>query len=212
MKRILLVGLLFTFCQLTFAQKTPETEKKDFSKEEKPSFVIKIDGKEYTVKEGEEIEVETEKGKSKVSVKLADEKQFDNGTYRFKYKNHFAYEYEGEPGYKNWTLDGSNCTIMMFELSPDATLDMFSQQMVNQFGEENCKTTKTTRKFGKKKLNGSKIEVALVGQAMFLYMYEIDMDDDKRHIIAIQDMLDENDKPTKEASDAMDLIDKTIEY
>lgn len=212
MKKIILLAVLVGFSQLTFAQETSETEKKDYSKEPKSSIVITIDGEEYTVEEGKEIEIKTKKGKSKISAKRAEEKLFDNGKYSFKYKKHFAFEYEGEFGYQNWTLDGNNCTIMMFELLEDATLDLFVQQMTAQFGKDNCEITKTSRKFGKKKLKGKRIEVNIVGQTMHLYMYEIKMNDGKTHIIAIQDSLDDENKPTKEAKDAMDLMDESITY
>ncbi len=208
MKKTLLLILIMALGQLTFAQEGSEGKKKDYTKEEKPSFVIKIDGKEYAVKEGEEIKV----GDSEISVELAKEKQFDNGIYSFKYSNHFSFEYEGEPGYQNWTLDGNNFTIMMFEMDEEVTLPLFIAQMVSQFGEDNCKTKSIKKKLGRKKLKGTRIQVNLVGQEMHVDMYEVKMKDGKKHFIAFQDMLDDNNNPTEEATDALELIGETIKY
>jgi len=195
---------LFLFGNLFFAQ----AQKSDPSKEPKSAVIIKINGKEHKVSEGDEVKQDG----ATVSVSLATSKTFDNRTISFDYPTSFGFEYEESPGYKNWTFDGNNFVIMYFEMSEENTLDSFVDEISGRFGKQNCKIEGKTTQLGSRKLKGKRINVNLMGEKLTIDLLEIKMKDGQTRIIALQDSNDNYGNATDESKDTVEMIHKTITY
>ena len=195
---------LFLVGNIYFAQ----AQKSDPTKEPKAAIIVKINGKEHTVSEGDEIKQDG----TTVSVTLSASKTFNNGTISFEYPTSFAFEYEESIGYKNWTFDGNNFVIMYFEISEENTLDSFVDEISGRFGKSNCKIEQKTLQLGKRELNGKRINVNLMGEKLTLDLLEIKMKDGQTRIIAFQDSNDDYGNPTDEGKETIELISETISY
>lgn len=202
---------LFTFLPLLFSFALfAQTEGEDSAP--KASFVLEINGVEYYLSDGEALQLDSTFTNPIVTVRMSDYRRFDCDGISFDYPNHFAYQYEQDFGYRNWTLDGNNFVIMYFEIDGEAGLDMFVDEMVKQFGKQNCKLRTTTMLLGDKMLEGKRIDISLIGQRLTLDFMEIKLNDYKSHFIAFQDTMDEYGRPTAESKAALELIDGTIRY
>jgi len=202
----ILICLSLLFSTAVFAQ----TDSENLAP--KSSFVLEINGVEYYLSDGEPLQLDSTYINPKVTVRMSEYRRFDSDAMSFDYPNHFAYQYEQDFGYRNWTLDGNNFVIMYFEIDGEAGLDMFVDEMVKQFGKQNCKLSNTSMVLGEQKLQGKRIDITLIGQRLTLDFMEIKLNDFKSHFIAFQDTLDENGQPTEESKAALELIDGTIRY
>lgn len=202
----ILIGISLFFSTALFAQTDSENSVP------KASFVLKINGVEYYLSDGETLQLDSTYVNPKVTVRMSEYRRFESDAMSFDYPNHFAYQYEQDFGYRNWTLDGNNFVIMYFEIDGEAGLDMFVDEMVKQFGKQNCKLKNTTMILGDQKLQGKRIDISLIGQRLTLDFMEIKLNDFKSHFIAFQDTLDEYGQPTDESKATLELIDGTIRY
>lgn len=204
MRAIICIPLLFSFA--LFGQTESENSAP------KSSFVLEINGVEYYLSDGETLQLDSTYTKPTVTVRMSEYRRFDNEAISFDYPNHFAYQYEQDFGYRNWTLDGNNFVIMYFQIDGEAGLDLFVDEMVKQFGKQNCKLRSTTMTLGDQILEGKHIDISLIGQRLTLDFMEIKLNDFKSHFIAFQDTMDEYGQPTEESKASLELIDGTIRY
>jgi hypothetical protein len=175
-------------------------------------FKVTFDGNEYTVVEGKELKID----ESTISIELADFKYFDTEYVSFSYPSGFTYEEEKEEekidGYTNYTLDGNDFVVMYFEVDGLLGVDDFITEIVKQFGKRNCTVNSRSLKLGDKTLKGKRIDVKLVGQHLTYDLYSVVKSDEKSVLIGLQDILDEADNASDESVQAIDLLDRTIEY
>lgn len=167
---------------------------------------VEVNGEKYQINDGESIVVNG----NTIKVKSSDLLTFDFSALTFDYPKHFAFEYEQDFGYKNWTLDGNNFVIMYFEYAVDIELDLFIDEMEGQFGKENCKVIKKTIQLGDLTLKGKRINVDLVGVKLTYDMYKLETNDSKTHFIAFQDSKNDDGSDSIEGIETIKLIDQTI--
>ena len=180
--------------------------------ESAPTFTLTIDGKEYTVTEGQSLQLEGTFNNPEVSIAQAKHMTFNQRSLAFHYPRHFAFEYEESMGLDMWTLDGNNFVIMYFVLAGPAGVDDLVEGMVSQFGKENCKISKTTKTLGDRKLPGKRILVELIGQKLHLDILSIDSQQTPSRFLIFHDSLDDDGEASQESAETMDMIDKTISY
>ena len=178
----------------------------------KPSFNVQINGKTYTLVDGEELQLDTTLVNPLITVSLNEYITFKDGPVSFDYPNNFSSTYEKDIGYQNWTMDGDNFVIMYFVIDAVAGLDDFVGEMINIFGKKNCKTEKTKLKLGDQTLKGKRINVELIGQNLTLDFLEIKSTDGKTRFISFQDSLDEAGKATAECIATLEVINNSIKY
>lgn len=176
------------------------------------NFILKVNDKEYLVRENEELKLDSTLNGPVISVKKANYMSFDNGSLSFKYPSNFSFEFEEDYAYKNWSLDGNSFLVMIFELNVKADLNDLVSGMVDEFGKRNCKVEKTEMKVGDRVLKGKRINVTLIGQKLTVDFLEIVSEDFKSRFLAFQDTLDENGNPTEESRGAIRMIDQSIKY
>ena len=185
-----------------------------YTQEETPKsqIVLEINGEEYYFNDGQSIKLEGIFENPKITVRVADTRTLKIGSFQFDYPSHFAYQYDEDFGYRNWTLDGKEFVIMYFEFDEEMPLDFFIEEMVKQFGKQNCKLESKTMQLGDKVLHGKRINITLIGQRLTLDFMEIILNDSMTHFIAFQDTIQEDGSPTKEGKEAVEMIDETIRY
>jgi hypothetical protein len=200
MNKIAVVLLAVFFFQSAFSQT-------DFGiQKPKAKISVSINETEYTVSDGDTISHEGDR----IVVKTSEYLTFDYGILKFDYPNHFAFEYDEDFGYRNWTLDGNNYVVMYFEFRGDISFKMLANEIVERFGRENCEIKRDKFKLGDIELTGEKISVNIIGETLNYGLYEIKSDDDKTHFIAFQDSLNDYNEPTEEGIQTLELIGKTI--
>ena len=176
------------------------------------TIILTIDGKEYTLEEGEELQLDKTLSSPTLSVRVADNKHFESRYLSFMYPKNFSYTYDEDIGYRNWTLDGDDFVIMYFEMDERIELEDFVNEMVAQFGEHRCEITPTEIKLGEKTLKGTRIDVSLVGQRLSVDLVEIEGNEFKSRIIAFQDSIGDDGNASTEKVKTLDVIDQSIQY
>lgn len=184
----------------------------DPTKEPKASITITINGKKYNVTEGEDLKLNETIKNPNISVALAKHRTFKNNKISFNYPNHFAFEYEGSIGYKNWTFDGNNYVIMYFQVDNSNTLDDYINQIASRFGRQNCKIVPHQLKLGNRSLKGKRLKVNLMGEKLNMDFVEIANEDGEISFIAFQDSPNDDGSPSDEGVNALKMINKTISY
>jgi len=203
-KKFLLITLL-TFSTLLNAQ----TSSSGDIEEPKNQFKIRIDKKEIIVTEGESFELDNTNN-NKISIELLNYKKFEPGKISFNYPTSYAFEFESDLGFKNWTFDGSNVVIQYFEIEADVTIDDLIDGMIKNFGKKNCKLEDTKIILGNYNLSGKRINVKLFEQKLSIDFYEIQLNDGIKRYLGLQDSKDENGLNSSELSSTLELINKSI--
>lgn len=182
-----------------------QTEGNDYSK---ATFILKIDDKEHTIAESDELELNG----VKYAVKLADYKVFETPMIAFEYPSHFSVEHKWELGVDTWTFNGMDFVLFLFEFGVDIELDAFVNDLVKQFGKRNSKVEKTKIKIGDQTLSGKRIKVSLIGQKLNYDVLEVKLSDGRTRFIAFQDTPEENGKPSTESLETIEMIRESIQY
>jgi len=182
------------------------------SQEPITEFEVIIGGKVYSFKEGEIKTLDTVLTKPSISIKLAENRKFDNGAVAFQYPRHLGFEFQKAEGYKGWTFSGNNMVVMFFEFDAKVPIDDFVDEMVNKFGNNNCRQEKFQKELGHKICDGVKLNVTLVGQQLTLDFYELILKDGKSRFLAFQESLGEEGVSTDEFKKGFKIINATILY
>ncbi len=208
MKRNITILLLITINTFSFSQANNSSSKL----ETKSMFEVQINSDKYTLEEGNELSIDGKLKDPKISIKLLDVKKFNIENISFEYPSNFSFEVEKREGYKNWTLDGNNYLIMIFDIDGETQLNDFIENMISQFGEEKCKTKEIETKLGEKKLNGIQLYVELVGQKLTVDFYQYNTSENNSKYIAFQDTLDDNGQPSNESKMAFKMINRSVKF
>jgi hypothetical protein len=207
MKRSLFcLGLMVISCGGLLAQ----TNEIDYTKPPKSNYEAEINGKVYQVKEGEELMLNETLDHPKIKIREASTREFNNGIVRFNFANFYAFEFEEQTGFKNWTLNGKSTVFMFFQMANKVDRDVFAGQFIEKFGRKNCKSLPLDMKMGDKTLKGTKINVGLIGQKLGVYFVEVPTTEGSAFIY-IQDVIGD-DPITKECQQFIELMDSSIRY
>jgi hypothetical protein len=178
----------------------------------KQTFEITINGKKYQIAENEELKLDSTLTKPTISIKVSDYKKFNNGSVAFKYPAHFSYEYSQDTGYRNWTLNGNEFVVMLFELDGDASLTSLTDEVVRKFGPSHCTVVDSKKELGHKIWNSKKIKVTLAGENLTQEYFEIKLNDSESRFICFQDSSEDDGSNSKEYLQAFNLINSTITF
>ncbi len=174
----------------------------------KLKFNIEINGEKHQIADGDSIVI----NEDLIKVTSSDVVTFDYGALSFDYPKNFAFEFDQDFGYKIWTLDGNDYVIMYFEYDVKVELDMFIDQMVSQFGKENCEVVDKRISLGGHSLQGKRINVSLVGVKITYDMFEFESADFKTHLISFQDSKKDDGSDSSEGIATLKLIDQTLKF
>lgn len=197
---------------LTLVTSTITAQESSVGTEPKATFILQVDDQQYIMSQGEEIMIDPISKPAKVSIRLGDSKRLETGSLAFDYPIGYGFEFEESEGYKNWTLDGNNFVIMLFQFDAKTELDDFIDLMISQFGKKNTSTTKTSMTLGDRKLDGTRLNVSLVGQQLSLDFLEIVQSDGKSRFLAFQDTKNEDGSQSAESRDTIRMIAGSVKY
>lgn len=206
MKTVALIAILLIFC--------PDAQSQNSSTaREEPGaiFEITINGKSYPILQGESLKLDSIIDKPVISVKLSDYKIFNKSSLSFRYPAFMSYEFQQDFGFKNWTLNGNNLSILFFEMDAETNLNMLVSEMVKKFGKKNCSVEDFRKELGNKTCDGKKLFVSLIGQKLVLECYEIKLNDYKSRFLYFQDVITE-EQHSKEYYSALEMVNSTIVY
>jgi hypothetical protein len=193
-------------CSFTLAQ-TP----KDSGAEPKSTFEVTINGKKYQMTENEPLKLDTSFSKPTINIKVSDYKKFDNSIISFQYPKHLSYQFEQDYGYKIWTLSGNDFVVMLFEMDTKTSLDGLTEELVKKFGKSNCVVTDFRKELGRKKCDGKKITVTLIGEKLAVECFEVKLNDFKSRFIYFQNTLKDG-AIQKESVQGFNTINSTINF
>jgi len=172
-------------------------------------FLLQLNGKEYTLNEGEATNLDGNFNNPSVVVKMADYRKFDDGKISFRYKSNSAYKYTESVGAKTWTFAG-DCTVLLFELDGNVKMDVIIESVMGQFGKENCKLEPASRLIGGKQIAGEKINVSLAGQKLVQEYYQLELNDGKTNILAFQNTGKDDGSVSEEGKEGLELVASSV--
>jgi hypothetical protein len=115
-----------------------QTGKGKNKEDSKSNIILRINGKEYTLKEGDEIKFDTTFINPTISVKLSDQQRFEIDSVSFSYPKSYSYATNQEANLNTWTLNGDDFVIIYFEFAVRVELDNVVKEVVTKFGKNNC--------------------------------------------------------------------------
>ncbi|EDM43400.1 hypothetical protein SCB49_00085 [unidentified eubacterium SCB49] len=182
------------------------------NQETKTLFELQVNTDKYIVEDGEVVDINGKLKNPKITIKQLVYKKFNAGNLEFKYPSNFSFEVEKSEGYSNWTLDGNNYVVMIFDIDGDSQLTDIIEEMISQFGREKCSTKEIETNIGDKLLNGIELLVELVGQKTVINFYQYHSSNTNNKYIAFQDNITEDGEETKESVLTLKMISDSIIY
>lgn len=207
MLRLYTLTVLLSFLYLGCSTSTPAGA--DESKEPPLEFVVNVGDKSIAITEGKTAQLDGAFVNPNISVKPQPYRVFPYEGITFKYPRSFAFEADLEdPDRKNWTLSGNDLKIMYFVLNARLTTGEFANNMIDQFGRENCKVTDSNAKIilGKQTLSGTTIQITVATHKMVMDIYRIPSRGAVTKLLVFQDSLDDAGNRSNEAMKALKEI------
>jgi len=164
-------------------------------------FVVKVGDKSITITEGETTQLDGAFTNPMISIAPQLYRVFPYQGITFKYPRPFTFEADlADPDRKIWTLSGNDLKIMYFVLNARLTTGEFANNMIDQFGRENCKVTDANAKItlGKQTLSGTSIHVTLATHKMVMDIYQIPSRGAVTKLLVFQDSLDDTGNRSNE--------------
>jgi hypothetical protein len=176
--------------------------------QDEPALKIKVtmEGNVQYVDDGDTITI----ADKPVIIETAAVKTFQLSSLQFDYPRDFGFHHEAESAFKNWTFDGNDFVIMIFEFPQDVQLDVFTKEMVRKFGKKNCKITARKVQLKNMELKGKRIDVRLLGSRLTYDLFPLPIVDEKTHVITFQDTKSDSGGDSAEGIETMKLIAQTM--
>ena len=181
----------------------------DESKEPPLEYLVKVGGKEFSVKEGESLKLDGEFKNPVINITPKPYREFDCQGVKFKYPQQFTFESSVDsPFSKSWTLSGNDLKIMFFAMQGDLSSKDFANTMIQQFGRNNAKISDTTTrmKLGNQTLNGATLKVTIASHNMSMDIMQIPANDGETKLIVFQDNVDAAGNKSNEGKQTMEVI------
>lgn len=175
---------------------------------------LRLDGRVYTLREGEPLQLDGTFDNPRVTAQIADTRIFTLGSLSFEYPQQFLYEYEEDDGMHTWTLEGNAISIMLFhypgEAATESTLDEFVTGMSSEFSTAPVVAT-IEKKFGDRTLRGRRLGIETNGVRVHYEIFSLDTDNGMT-LLAFNDVLGDDGRPSEESNQTQALLARTITY
>ncbi len=183
----------------------------DIEEDEEPPLLFSIVVNGDTVKMLEN-DIQTLEGKytdPTLSVSVHNWRQFPHGGISFEYPRNFSFEAEFDSYGKIWTLSGNSLTIMYIKMNGFLTIDMYTNELKSQFGQDNCKVEEITKTMNGETFDGRLLTVTLLTQNLNMEILEIDGDETKDFLV-FQDAPNELESESGEYTKTMARVNETF--
>lgn len=181
------------------------------SKEPPVKYVLKMGDQEIAIQEGKAVQLKGTFTDPEITLTAEPHRVFPYQGISFKYPRAFTFEADlGDETYKNWTLSGNDFKIMYFVMEDPLTPEAFSDNLVSEFGEENCTVEKASPlPFGSKKLSGITLHASIVGNPIVMDIYAIPHSDRRTRLLVLQDNIDDVGERSAEGRSTLRLIEES---
>jgi hypothetical protein len=170
------------------------------------SFEVNVNGEVIPLREGDTLEI----GGKSVVIHPTRLKTFRLDDLEFEYPRDFSFRYESENTFRNWTLDGNNFVIMVFEFPAKVEIDELAKEMSRKFGRKHCKISIRKIRFKNFDVVGKRIDVAMLGARVTFDMFPLPAGKSKMHVIAFQDTKTDAGKDSEEGIHTMKVVSESI--
>jgi hypothetical protein len=174
------------------------------------NYTLKIGDQSTRLVPGTEAEVKGTFTNPKITLVPDEHRTFTYGGVTFGYPSNFAFEADfSEAGLKSWTLDGSDCVIMLHRYETEkVTPKELIVSLKAAYGEKS-KTEPITHTFNGKKYSGMRIHASLADTKFFQDV--IALPSEKGSCIMILQDLPTNAKVSDaETKQVMKLLNETL--
>jgi hypothetical protein len=187
----------------------------DESKEPPSTFVVTVGQESVVIKEGETAQLDGQFTNPSVSVTPQAYRVFPYAGIKFKYPRSFTFEADlSDPNSKSWTLSGNDLKIMIFVLNSRLTTADFANNMMEQFGGENCQVVDANASLamGKQTLSGTTIHVSVATFKMAMDIYLVPSRGPATKLLVIQDSLDDAGNRSKEGKQTLEELSSSFTW
>ena len=174
------------------------------------TYQLFIGDKELSLAEGETITAEGTFENPQIRVVAVPTRKFTYNGMAFEYAQEFTFEADlADADYQDWTLSGNNVKLMLFWMAEGATTKEFTDELISQFGAENCTTEPTSATFGELTLRGLRLNANVLGSRFHMDTFAIPSKRGTR-LFVIQDSLPDGQEQSEEARVAYQRLKETF--
>jgi len=181
----------------------------DESQEPQLKYVVTVGNQSVSVLEGETANVSGTFTNPNITLRADAVRVFPYQGISFQYPRFFTFEADvADPDYKGWTLSGTNLEIMYFVFGGRVTTHEYAQNVIEQFGADQCKVSNPNAEitFGEHTLSGTSLHVTVAGHNMTMDVYAVPSGGSQTKLLVLQDSLDEAGNHSSEAINTLDLL------
>ena len=170
---------------------------------------VTVGGQVQKVSEGSAFDVNG----TSVTARVSNAKTLSTGDVSFDYPRHFGFEFDGSTeGMRQWSLDGNNVVLMLFEIEGAGEVKDFEEGMAERFGKKNCKGSDTSKRLGGQELQGRRLDITLAGTALTVDILKLPSTEGKTNLLFVQDTRTDAGGTSDESAETMELVDRTIKF
>ena len=181
------------------------------------AFTLTIAGEQHTIHLNAAKRLKVGKQELEVRLTASATRLFDNaGGLRFRYPADFTFTYDDSmPIQPSWSLDGSDCIVMVFDVSQDprevgAIQADIKNNMVQAYrASGTVETTVGTMNLGGKLYATQRLNVVLAGSGLIQDLAALS-GGAKKYILLVQDSVDADPKGTAEGLEMRELLKQTL--
>ena len=212
---VVLLALLGVVVAQAGDEQAPDERPKALVDTEPPLLLrLIVGGETHAIRLDEPLELPTPAAKTTVLLRAEPHRLFPYGGVRFRYPRHFAFTADREnPAVRQWTLDGSDCVIMLFRFPGDNDATKSLRDSVDaaraQWGER-ARTSDTALDLNGVKLEGTMFDIMLAGQRLKQSYFGLRVGEDSM-VIILQDSLQENGQASADYSRTLKMLEESFE-
>lgn len=174
------------------------------------NYTLKMGERTVRLVPGTEVELKGTFTNPKLTLVPDDHRLFTYGGVTFGYPSDFAFEADfSEKGLKSWTLDGSDCVIMIHCYETEKTTPAAIAESLKGVYGEDSKTEPISHTFNGKKLSGVRVHATVAETTFFQDILALPSDQGSRLLI-LQDLPKHAKVSDAETKKVMKLLNETL--
>lgn len=138
-------------------------------------------------------------------------KYFPFSDIQFQYPSSFTFEPSFGENEKIWVLSGNDMKYIIVQPKETITIGDWMDEMVSNFGEENCQSENVTTDLNGHHLSGIELKVNINGTQMNEIGYEVLHKNGNISLLIVQDALQDNGEHSEEFDSAMKKLNESFE-
>lgn len=175
------------------------------------AFEVSINGKIYKVIEGQPLNIEGDLKSPTIKVTSLPYRLIETAGMKIQYPAEMNFAYEQSENLDNWTLNGNDVVVMIFEFDGDVSVDDIINETRKKFGNKNCKLSESNGELGGKRFKVKSLQVKIAEQILMMDYYIIEAGNGKTRFICIQDLFN-NGQHSDEFARVFSMIGNAIVF